>query len=81
MVVGNSLDGGGKRSRGDVQKGLDHLAIVGGEVSTELISNNNNRDIKVTILIYTHRGGAEMEQVLGAKGGNGHGGGSRKRGG
>ena len=61
-----------------VQHGFDHLAIMGGEISTELISDNNG-DVEVTVLIYTHRGGAEMEQVLGAKGGNRHGGGSRER--
>jgi len=62
-----------------VQHGFDHLAIMGGEISTELISNNNG-DVEVTVLIYTHRGGAETEQVLGAKRGNRHGGGSREKG-
>jgi len=61
-----------------VQHGFDHLAIIGGEVSTKLISDNSG-DVKVTVLIYTHRGGAETEQVLGAKGGNRHGGGLRER--
>ena len=62
-----------------IQHGLDHLVIMGGEVSTKLISDNSG-DVKVAILIYIHRGGAEVEQVLGAKGGNRHGGGSRERG-
>ena len=51
---------------------------MGGKISTELISDNNG-DVKVAVLIYTYRGGAETEQVLGAKGGNRHGGGSRER--
>src|SRR6266581_9313056 len=61
-----------------VQHGFDYLAIMGSEISTELISDNNG-DVEVAVLIYTHIGGAEAEQVLRAKGGNRHGGGSRER--